>query len=517
MPTSLYQITVSNFNGTTPCQSYSVYTGTTHDIDDADYVEDVNVPVSGYTLDLDIDSSYTGVYLFIEHCDGHINSVPSSTPKLQGGYQLVFVDLRCDNCIGERPAGTPTPTITPTRTPTLTPTYSQTITPTYSQTITPTYSQTITPTINASATPTPTYSQTVTPTYSQTVTPTRTPTLTPTNTLTPMIEEGCYCYEFYIDEREFGDYGGPIVEYLDCGNNPQSVGFSGIGTFSGYCISSITNWYRFIGPELTDIAEIVFSTYTNTMNPCTVDGDCIVTGEPTPTPTPTLTRTPTLTPTYSQTVTPTRTPTLTPTLTVTPTHTQTVTPTLTPTNSQTITPTQTITLTATPIIEQTPTPTPISETPCNCYTVECTSGDGCPITFVNCIGEIVTLSIAGSYTTSICGNIVNLEQPNLIITNTGKACFFDGEIYSCLECQCATINIDSRDLGASDDGIVYVDMIKCDGTEIVIQYNSPATYVACVQVIDSMHILVGGAITPVAFSNFTLTGGTCTVDNDCMD
>jgi hypothetical protein len=103
MPTSSYEITVSNFNGTTPCQSYSVYTGTTHDIDDADYVEDVNVPVSGYTLSLDIDSSYTGVYLFIEHCDGHINSVPSSTPKLQGGYQLVFVDLRCNDCIDSGP------------------------------------------------------------------------------------------------------------------------------------------------------------------------------------------------------------------------------------------------------------------------------------------------------------------------------------------------------------------------------------------------------------------------------
>jgi hypothetical protein len=471
MPTSSYEITVSNFNGTTPCQSYSVYTGTTHDIDDADYVEDVNVPVSGYTLSLDIDSSYTGVYLFIEHCDGHINSVPSSTPKLQGGYQLVFVDLRCDDCIGERPAGTPTPTITPT----------------YSQTVTPTYSQTITPTINASATPTPTYSQTVTPTYSQTVTP----------TLTPIIEEGCYCYEFYIDEREFGDYGGPIVEYLDCSLTPQSVGFSGIGTFSGYCISSITNWYRFIGPGESDIAEIEFSTYTDTGNPCTVDGDCIVTGEPTPTPT--------------------RTPEVTPTLTVTPTYSQTV----TPTYSQTVTPTvtQTITLTATPINEPTPTPTVVSETPCNCYTVQCTNPEGCELLpFENCNGEMmVGFAIAGSTTVSICGNIINLEQPNLIITNTGKECFFDGEIYTCLTCQCATIYIDERDLVASDDGKVYVDMIKCDGTETINQYTSIGTYVVCIQVINDIYILKLGTPSAPLYSTTNLLGGTCTVDNDCME
>jgi len=498
MPTSLYQITVSNFNGTTPCQSYSVYTGTTHDIDDADYVEDVNVPVSGYTLTLDIDSSYTGVYLFIEHCDGHINSVPSSTPKLQGGYQLVFVDLRCDNCIGERPAGTPTPTITPTYSQTITPTYSQTVTPTYSQTVTPTYSQTITPTINASATPTPTYSQTVTPTYSQTVTPTYSQTVTPT--LTPMVEEECYCYTFTIDEREFGDYGGPIVEYLDCSLTPQSVGFSGVGTFSGYCISSITNWYRFVGPELTDIAEIEFSTYTNTMNPCTVDGDCIVTGEPTPTPTPT----------YSQTVTPTRTPTL------TPTYSQTI----TPTYSQTVTPTQTITITETPINEPTPTltptQTPINETPCNCYTVECTSGDGCPITYENCLGELIMVSIAGSYTTSICGNIVDLEQPNLIITNTGNACFFDGEIYTCLECNCTTIQITEQDIAASDTNRVYVEVIPCSGgTSTTLQYSVPGTYRKCLQSVISIYILVGGNQTAPGTSTAIMGTVACSTDNDC--
>jgi len=36
--------------------------------------------------------------VFVEHCDGHINPTPSSSPKLQGGYQLSLVNLRCDDC-----------------------------------------------------------------------------------------------------------------------------------------------------------------------------------------------------------------------------------------------------------------------------------------------------------------------------------------------------------------------------------------------------------------------------------
>jgi hypothetical protein len=310
----------------------------------------------------------------------------------EGSYSLYFPDFT-KTCTFDIPCSTNVPTPTPT--------YSQTITPTYSQTVTPTYSQTITPTIEATATPTPTYSQTATPTYSQTVTPTYSQTITPTST----VEVECNCYEFFIDEREFGEYGGPILQYLDCSSSPQSFGFSGIGGFSGYCISSITDWYRYTGSAEGDIAVIEFSTYTNTGNPCTVDGDCIVTGEPTPTPTPTPTLT--VTPTYSQTVTPTYSQTVTPTYsqTVTPTHSQTV----TPTYSQTITPTQTITLTETLIFEPTPTPTPISETPCDCYTVECTNPEGCELLpYENCNGEIISgFAIAGSTTASICGNIIN--------------------------------------------------------------------------------------------------------------
>ena len=474
MPTSSYEITVPNFNGTTPCQSYSVYSGITHDIDDADYVEDVNVPVSGYTLSLNVDSSYDNVYLFIEHCDGHINSVPTSTPKLQGGYQLVFVNLRCDDCISTYPFTTPTPTITPTSTPTGTST--PTATPTGTNTATPTETPTITPT--------------------GTRTPTATPTETSTITPTPTPAEGCYCYEFFIDEREFTEFGGPILQYLDCSLTPQSIGFSGVGRFSGYCISSITDWYRYNGPEESDIVPIEFSTYTNTLNPCTIDGDCIVTGEPTPTPT----LTPTLTPTATPTITPT--PTLTPTGTITPTA----------------TPTETITPTPTETTTEQSTPTPTESRPCNCYTVECSNPEGCSVTYEDCNGVLFVDSISGSTTINLCGNIVNLDQPNLIITNTGNACVFDGEIYSCLtECQCANIYIDERDLIASDDGIVYVSMIKCDGTEIITQYNSPATYVACVQVINSIYILKLGIQSAPSYSTATIIpGSNCTVDNDCM-
>ena len=474
MPTSSYEITVSNFNGTTPCESYSVYTGTTHNIDDADYVEDVNVPVSGYTLSLSVDSSYDNVYLFIEHCDGHINSVPTSTPKLQGGYQLVFVDLRCDDCISQT-IPTPTPTTTSTN-----------VTPT--PTVTPTGTITPTATPTGTATPTLTPTGTSTPTATPTGTATGTPTETGTPTITPTPAEGCYCYEFFIDEREFTEFGGPILQYLDCSLTPQSIGFSGIGGFSGYCISSVTDWYRYTGYGETDIAVIEFSTYTNTLNPCTIDSDCIVTGEPTPTPTltPTGTSTPTLTPTATPTITPT--PTLTPTGTITPTATTT---------------------------EQS-TPTPTESIPCNCYIVECSNPEGCSVTYENCNGTLVIDSIPGSYTGNVCGNIVNLEQPNLVITNTGNACFFDGEFYSCLECQCANINIDDRDLGASDDGIVYVSMIKCDGTEIITQYNSPATYVACVQVINSIYILKLGIPSAPLYSTTTLLGFPCSYDEDCM-
>jgi len=145
MPNSQYQISISNFTGSTPCNSYEIYTGITHDINLATNVDTVSSSsISSYTLSLSVDSSYTHVYLFIEHCDGHVNSVPSSTPKLQGGYQVVLVDLRCDDCVSSGPFEGVTPTLTPTAT--ATPTINPTSTPTSTSTPTLTRTPTLTPT-----------------------------------------------------------------------------------------------------------------------------------------------------------------------------------------------------------------------------------------------------------------------------------------------------------------------------------------------------------------------------------
>ena len=196
MPNSLYQVTISNFTGSTPCTSYDIYTGVTHVVDNATFVETVSPStISGHTVNLSVDSSYTHVYLFIEHCDGHINSVPNSTPKLQGGYQVTLVDLTCDDCVSSGPVistQTPTPTQTLTSTPTNTPTQTSTSTPTQTQTstlgVTPTSTSTPTetPTLTATNTPTqtPTQTSTLGLTPTSTSTPTQTPTLTATSTST---------------------------------------------------------------------------------------------------------------------------------------------------------------------------------------------------------------------------------------------------------------------------------------------------------------------------------------------
>ena len=158
---SQYQITINNFTGYTPCNGYYIYTGLTTNINNANYLNGITtlIPVvSGYTFTVTILSSISHIYLFIEHCDGHISSVPSSVPKLQGGYQIERVDLRCDDCyepcdscnfiininqgnyIFPTPSNTPTPSISswnfppsstppPTLTPTPTPTPSRNTTP----------------------------------------------------------------------------------------------------------------------------------------------------------------------------------------------------------------------------------------------------------------------------------------------------------------------------------------------------------------------------------------------------
>lgn len=96
-----YQITISNFSGKTPCEGYYIYTGLTHNIDDADYINGsaILIPISNtYTFTINVLDTIPQIFVFIEHCDGHINPIPNPTPKLQGGYQLALVDLRCDDC-----------------------------------------------------------------------------------------------------------------------------------------------------------------------------------------------------------------------------------------------------------------------------------------------------------------------------------------------------------------------------------------------------------------------------------
>ena len=165
-----YQLTVTNFVGTTPCGGYYIYTGLTTNINDADYIYGsatlIPIPLSGYTFFVDVDSSLTNIYLFVEHCDGHNNEDIN-----QGGYQISFVDLRCVSCysgpivsptpspsLTPTPSGTsilnPTPTPTPTKSPILNPTPSLTPTPSGTSILNPTPTNTVTPTI----TPTPSIS-----------------------------------------------------------------------------------------------------------------------------------------------------------------------------------------------------------------------------------------------------------------------------------------------------------------------------------------------------------------------
>ena len=261
MPSSQYQVTISSFTGSTPCTSYDIYTGVTHDIDNATFVETVSSSsISGHTVDLDIDSSYTHVYLFIEHCDGHINSVPGSTPKLQGGYQVVLVDLRCNDCVvaGATPTPTNTPTVTSTSTPTVTSTSTPTLTPTAGATSTPTPTPTLTststPTVTSTSTQTltPTAGETSTPTPTPTVTSTTTPTVTPTLTLTLTSSESVIptptttpcgeCIEYYNNNGV--TYTG--INYTDC-NGVEQINVS-VGPGQGICVipGTISGSYGFL-------------------------------------------------------------------------------------------------------------------------------------------------------------------------------------------------------------------------------------------------------------------------------
>lgn len=101
MALSSYIVSINPTNVKTPCNGYFLYTGTTTSIDSATPLNNGNLVTfdsTGHTFNLDVDSSYDSVFLFVEHCDGHITPVPSSTPKRQGGYQVLLLDLRCEVC-----------------------------------------------------------------------------------------------------------------------------------------------------------------------------------------------------------------------------------------------------------------------------------------------------------------------------------------------------------------------------------------------------------------------------------
>jgi hypothetical protein len=208
---SQYQITINNFTGQTPCNGYYVYTGLTTNINNAGFINEITtlIPiVNGYSFTIELLSSISKIYLFIEHCDGHVNSVPSNSPKLQGGYQIVSVNLTCNNCY-EQPIPSITPTISVTPSITLTISVTPSITPTIS--VTPSITPSVTPSLTPSVTPSITPTSSLTPS----VTPSVTPTITPTPT--PSTSEIC-CKTWRLT-----DTGAHLVfNWIDCNNVSQT-------------------------------------------------------------------------------------------------------------------------------------------------------------------------------------------------------------------------------------------------------------------------------------------------------
>ena len=573
MPNSQYQVTISNFTGSTPCTSYDVYTGTTHDVNSATFVDTVSSSsILGHTITLNIDSSYTHVYLFIEHCDGHINSVPNATPKLQGGYQVTLVDLRCNDCVDSGTPTTPTATPTLTSTPTLTTTAGQTSTPTSTPTLTatstPTLTSTSTPTLTATAgatsTPTPTLTATNTPTL--TSTSTATPTLTatagttstPTSTLTstPTVTPTTLCcYQYEITNYYNISHD---VTYVDCDGNNQVISAAGNGQQT-YITCALEGS---LGVEATycDMGNTVDCVLWVASNePC---GGC---GTPTPTPTLTATNTPTLTSTSTATNTP--------TLTQTPTLTGTVQVTLTPTetpcgecieyyNNNGVTysgidyidcngvqqtnvsvgPGQSIC-----IIPGTisggygfltilggcglygclPTPTPTltvsaSQPPVTtfCYTADNTTGQtNCEIEYIDCLtGEPTLHIVSAGASYAFCSHTIITDECSII----------QGGSDPCVDCQCPqgppptscyclTTVFSENDYGVvSDDGILYIQYVDCSGTTQNIQFNMYGTISGpCAQSLISYHILVNGSPSVPGTSTVTLSSSLCTTNGDC--
>jgi hypothetical protein len=119
------QITITNeyINGV--CEDYRIYTGTTYNIADAVYLatDPLNPSFVFNSGDFNsvVGSDPKALYIFVEHCDGHLNPPPVHEPLLQGGFQVMLVEVpHC--CDYPELTATPIPTSTPLNTATPTPT-----------------------------------------------------------------------------------------------------------------------------------------------------------------------------------------------------------------------------------------------------------------------------------------------------------------------------------------------------------------------------------------------------------
>ena len=508
MPNSNYTINISPNVVKTPCSEYYLYTGTTHVFDSATPINGgdlVSFTNDEYTLSLSVDDTIDHVFLFVEHCDEHIDSVPSSTPKRQGGYQVLLLDLRCETC-GAIPS-TPTPTATPTQT--LTPTVTQTITPTVTETITPT------PTITPTNTPTSTVTPTITPTNSSCVCleiDTNIPFLATGNTVNPnnVLEIDYYDCDnnfitfsattalvsggvFYLCVKngqvtEVRAWQGDILYIGDSTNFPPTspAGWSplmsyGSGSPANMNYGDVSSTYPCVGGVCGPVMPTPTSTVTPTFTPTvteTITPTVTVTPTFTPTVTETITPTVTITPTHTPTLTETITPTLTVTPTYTPTVTETLTPTLTitpthtPTVSQTVTPTNTITVTPT----FTPTPTP-TEVECNCYTLFQSVGEAGSVTYISCVGEGQSATLVLNVAQQICSQTAPVPSSgDIVITNNGP----------CSEgvCPTSTCECVRAQAPVSDFGTVYIAGTPCgsNGTVTSIGISSNSVTMLCLEV-----------------------------------
>ena len=86
-------ITITNQYDNGVCDQYNIYTGTTYNIDNSNFLGTHSLPHSWDG------GTYTGpLYVFVEHCDGHIDPPPSDNPKKQGGFQVKLLNIDCEQC-----------------------------------------------------------------------------------------------------------------------------------------------------------------------------------------------------------------------------------------------------------------------------------------------------------------------------------------------------------------------------------------------------------------------------------